>query len=591
MLEAIKKPDKFTIISVSLICLCVLSAFIPVVTAKDPSAPSWMKEGAYAKYTADTAGRISVFDTADPRFGGLNYLHNSGRHDIIEYSSASLTWRCISVNATTARLRVTFDYVGERAYPCNLGGDYASISLGGESDRRTGEVYVDIYTRAVYNVDGVFLGNTLLWLPANLRVNQEITIWETENETIKFSVVDYDNRSADEQANTPTIYIQQTEDVFWMNLYHDISGKSEMICRDYDLDTGVCLAAYLEWDPIMAAIGISRNIALYGEGFTGRWVYSNVFWCSDTNIDDVDLYDILNSEHTRDRTNWFDESLYVLFLGAVVWSLAAIVAAGIWAFARKFKKVKIADEARWYIRFYLLGTVVMLIIAYPIYLVIQSVEVTKIMIEVIVALLGFFSMITVYLLTSNGRRLDDLKKRLRKVNKPNGATQSNNESNEDEKKNLHAEILNVSESMKKTSSYMHNGFISFSASLASSILLLCIHIQLKEPLSRLISLLQAPRYYNAMHREFMYAEIASTSEFIMAILQILAGIIMMVSLFLGIMYLWWIIKNSRKEQEDTINELSGSNTAEPTKLTKLLQTLRRISHKIIGVFRIRPKPQ
>jgi hypothetical protein len=85
--------------------------FYSAVTARDFLLPSG-EEGVYITYICKDENVAYVFDVADPRFEGLNYLY-APSFDMITYSNASLTWRCVSVNATMAKLQVTFNYVGK----------------------------------------------------------------------------------------------------------------------------------------------------------------------------------------------------------------------------------------------------------------------------------------------------------------------------------------------------------------------------------------------------------------------------------------------------------------------------------------------
>jgi len=251
--------NKFKNISaILLLGLCVLGVFIPAVTARDAFAPSWLKEGVYMTYYAKNEGDIRVFDVDDPRFEGLNYLYapdDSGCFDWINHSGASLTWKCSNVNSTMAKLQVTFDYVGESLEHYE-GTELTRTSLKGESFQRTGVVYVDLYTRAVYNVDGVLLGTTHLWLPANPSEGQEIVVWDIESKTITLPATMIRHQT-----------IQGTHEGFMF-----IDGGFKLVDSDpssykhmgmfYDLDTGLATGGVFDWDPIFASIGLKlANLA------------------------------------------------------------------------------------------------------------------------------------------------------------------------------------------------------------------------------------------------------------------------------------------------------------------------------------------
>ena len=236
---------KFLVL-VLMLCLCV-SIFIPIVTARDAFAPSWLKEGAYVKYEAYLPGTTSLgvvgfFDLSNPKFAGTNYTLPGQQVDaVLETNSSSLIWRCVSVNATTAKLQVTLDYVGKLNFHKEnlewINGSSEEVSL-----QRTAEVYVDLYTRSVYNVDGVFLGTTHLWLPANPNNDQEITMWEEDSKTITTAV---------------TVSEQGKQYTFRTGSQVTIKNNPLMLGLTYDLDTGLCVSGILTWDPIFAAVGIS----------------------------------------------------------------------------------------------------------------------------------------------------------------------------------------------------------------------------------------------------------------------------------------------------------------------------------------------
>ncbi len=239
---------KFLVL-VLMLCLCV-SFFIPVATARDAFAPSWLKEGAYVKYelslpggTTDL-GAVAFFNLSNPKFAGTNYVLSGQKVDaVLETNSSSLVWRCESVNATMAKLQVTLDYVGEVK-------NYVDNSSEEVSVQRTAEVYVDLYTRGVYNADGVFLGTTHLWLPANPDNGQEITIWEENSEIVTSPVTTSDSW---------TTTVQGKQDIFNTETRVTIKNNPYLMLNLYcDLDTGLSLGIIF-WDPVFAAVGIANG--------------------------------------------------------------------------------------------------------------------------------------------------------------------------------------------------------------------------------------------------------------------------------------------------------------------------------------------
>jgi hypothetical protein len=234
------------------LCLCA-SIFTPIATAKDAFAPSWLKEGAYVKYEpsisgASSLGVVGFFDLSNPKFAGTNYTLPGLQVDaVLETISSSLIWRCLSVNDTMAKLQVTLDFVGKlNFHKENL--EWINNSSKEMPVQRTAEVYVDLYNRGVYNADGVFLGTTHLWLPANPNNGQEITLWEENSETTTAPVA---------IPNNVATTVQGKQDIFQTGSQFTIKNNPLGFRLSYDLDTGLGVSGMFCWDPIFAAVGIS----------------------------------------------------------------------------------------------------------------------------------------------------------------------------------------------------------------------------------------------------------------------------------------------------------------------------------------------
>lgn len=276
---------KFAVLVLTL-CLCV-SFFIPVVNARDAFAPKWLKEGAYVKYKAylpgaNDLGDVAFFNLSNPKYAGTNYTLPGLKIDaLLAINSSSLTWQCVSVNDTMAKLQVTLDFVGTSAY-YNASSEEVSV-------QRTAEVYVDLYNRGVYNADGVFLGTTHLWLPANPDNGQEITIWEENSETI----------TSPATISAWTTTVQGEQDVFRTDSHITIK-KNPLILNLYcDLDTGLGLGLIF-WDPIFAAVGIANGPETLSE----------------TNID-------LGPEHSE--INWNQSLYYAIIPIAIILLVATLI--------------------------------------------------------------------------------------------------------------------------------------------------------------------------------------------------------------------------------------------------------------------------
>jgi hypothetical protein len=270
--------------------------FLPVVSARDAFAPSWLKEGTYAKYEAaisnsNTTGFVQFFNVTDPKFAGTNYML-SHKADTLGTISLSFTWRCVSINDSMAKLQVTLNYVGEskgKNYDDNF--EYVTNSSGNVSFQLTGEAYVDLYTRGVYNANGAFLGTTHLWLPANPNNGQEVILWEEDSKTITSQVTISDWWMPTSQGKQNIFGIRETR----------IKDQYQLGDPLYDLDTGLYVGVRCVWDPIFAVVGVS---------------YSNVGRLSDTNI---------NLGPERSAINWNQLLPYVIIPVAVILLVATLL--------------------------------------------------------------------------------------------------------------------------------------------------------------------------------------------------------------------------------------------------------------------------
>jgi hypothetical protein len=241
---------------------------------------------------------VAFFDLSNSNFTGTNYMRPALQVDaVLETISSSLVWRCVSVNDTMAKLQVTLDYVGNLSFiKENL--EWINNSSKEVSLQRTAEVYVDLYTRGVYNVEGVFLGTTHLWLPANPDNGQEITIWEEDSETIT-TVLTVSGRAV-------TVSEQGKQYTFQTGSQVTIKNNPLGLGLSYDLDTGLGVGASysgqgFNWDPIFAAVGISH-------GTVGR--------VSETNID-------LGPEHSE--INWMQMLYYAIIPVAIILLIATLI--------------------------------------------------------------------------------------------------------------------------------------------------------------------------------------------------------------------------------------------------------------------------
>ncbi|MCL1969881.1 MAG: hypothetical protein FWF66_00170 [Candidatus Bathyarchaeota archaeon] len=291
----VKNINKIAILAL-ITNLCLLSVFAPVVTARDTFAPLWLTEGTYAKYeakdlsenTISGAGNkalVGFFELSNSQFAGTNYLLSQPVDLLLRTEKCSVMWRCVSVNATMAKLKVTLDCVGEPSWPV----DYS----GSGHLQRESEIYVDLYTRAVYNVEGLFLGTTHLWLPANPNDGQKITIWEEDSKTITASAVI-------PKGHVNTALGQLT--VFKLDVTSvTIKDNIQSLGSFYDLDTGLGVSTPLSiWDPIFASVGIQ----------------SGAIEISETNI---------HLEATPSEINWTRMLCYTIIPVAIILLVATLI--------------------------------------------------------------------------------------------------------------------------------------------------------------------------------------------------------------------------------------------------------------------------
>lgn len=279
------------LLALSIVLSGVSVSLIPAVVAQDAFAPGWLKEGAYVKYTTSKESSALIFNTTDPQNKGLNYL-NAITRDQLRYFNASLIWECVNVNSTTAKLKVTFNYIGKELLHLD-GTELNRTSLNNESLQLTGEAYVDLYSRAVYATDGDLLGTTHLWLPANPTEGQEMVVWDVPPEKGTLPAI---------LNNVWFMTDQGKQDGFQLGGGTvTVNGQTRSIMMSYDLDTGLAIDGYFNWDPIMAAIGLSDG------GFEEF---------SDTNID-------LGSEDTS--FNWVLTLQYALLPVALILLCAVVI--------------------------------------------------------------------------------------------------------------------------------------------------------------------------------------------------------------------------------------------------------------------------
>ena len=235
---------KFTKINILTMFICtVLAVSFISLTNATVFTPSWLNEGAYVQYTTDQVGYAYVANSS--AIDGF---------DTLAFWNATFGWRCTSLNDTMAKLLFTFSYLGMELNDVSL--DNATLQL-------TGEAYVDLYTRAVYDLEGSLLGTTHLWVTANPAEGQEVVVWDVPPDKISLPA---------QCKDTWFTTIQGKQDGFIVEGDVKINGTSTFILVLCDQDTGLMIDGSFAWDPIISSAGI--NILL----LNGMVIFS------DTNI-------------------------------------------------------------------------------------------------------------------------------------------------------------------------------------------------------------------------------------------------------------------------------------------------------------------
>ncbi|MBT0158660.1 hypothetical protein G4O51_01605 [Candidatus Bathyarchaeota archaeon A05DMB-2] len=240
------------------VCIILASGFISLcfISLSNASnfAPTWLREGTYVKYTTNQVGYAYVANNSNP-LGS----------DTLSFWNATFGWRCISINDTIAKLSFTLNYTGKELNKVSL--DNATLQL-------TGEVYVDLSSRAVYDLNGSLLGTTHMWVSANPSEGQEVVVWDVPPDKVGLP------------AKCNGIWfttIQGRQDGFSLEGTGKINGVSTNFLILCDQDTGLMIDGNFGWDPLITSAGINALLL------------NGIVMLSDTNI---------ALGPTSDPTNW-----------------------------------------------------------------------------------------------------------------------------------------------------------------------------------------------------------------------------------------------------------------------------------------------
>lgn len=201
---------KMTVL-IALSAILLVSCSNNCIVASNNFAPKWLKKGAYAEYLFPSGGTNIVL---------------SPEGDIIsreELPQAVFRWECVDLNSTFAKLNITFYYkeTENQDTPAKEGEQY------------TVDVYVNIFSRAVYLQNGTLVGTTTFWLPATPSAGGEIVLWDVPPDKVSITV---SNLS---QIQTRVLTPQGSQQAFRIDQHVTISGTSVFFRGLYDFDAGV----------------------------------------------------------------------------------------------------------------------------------------------------------------------------------------------------------------------------------------------------------------------------------------------------------------------------------------------------------------
>jgi hypothetical protein len=192
--------------------------------------PTWLKTGVYAEYTTQK-GSIQTFNSTR-RFGT----------DTVRFVDGVFRWECVELNETIAKLKLTMSFTET---------ERNGQSSGNEDKQLTGEVYVNILSRAVFLQNGTLIGTTHLWLPTNPAPNTEIVMWDVPPDKLTIKPTNLTTLG-----KTP----QGLQNAFMLSAFTNgtISQRSSYQGL-WDLDTGVYITGFpRDTEPIYIALNIKR---------------------------------------------------------------------------------------------------------------------------------------------------------------------------------------------------------------------------------------------------------------------------------------------------------------------------------------------
>jgi hypothetical protein len=231
------KTKIFAVLLLVIVCFSSIGG----VQSSSVFSPTWLKKGAYVKYSVSEC-HIEIPKRRLIVVNGTEVVRNS---TFLHFDIGTFRWECFEVNETIANLKIILSCTKEN-----------------EKTKWEANVYVDIFSRATYLENGTLLGTTLLWLPASPEAGQEIVMYDMAPDKVTMTI-----EGGNERMQTP----QGKQKTFTIAGMKKINGKNAIFIASCDFDTGLTIYGEFSHDPTITALNIIS--------FNGQLEFA------DTNID------------------------------------------------------------------------------------------------------------------------------------------------------------------------------------------------------------------------------------------------------------------------------------------------------------------
>ena len=212
-------------------------------------APLWLEEGKYAKYISK-ASRIELVNWTSL------YIEDGE-------ATAIFGWECLSVEGDVAKLNITLTWSGEGTFA--MGGPYDRvIGTGFKVFKWSKLVYVDLQKNAFIFPNGTLIGPLLFWLPPRLEKGTTLEMYVNPNLWFGYYCIThvvgeviFHGRVVSKIAQgSQKAFSVEWEVKFKMIVANRTQNGTGCPFYRYDLDTGIALACFMEFDPVLLLLGI-----------------------------------------------------------------------------------------------------------------------------------------------------------------------------------------------------------------------------------------------------------------------------------------------------------------------------------------------